>query len=246
MEHSIHINGNNHINAGNILIDVPEYCPLCEQNMNPIVFDNAVISDTSIRKDSSTNSNVFQVSFITRCTRCKHLYTNIFEVRGDVCGNSRIAKKIYYQTKMPNMDIELPENVEKISRTFVSIYTQALQAEKLNLNELVGMGLRKAVEFLIKDYAIKTHPENKQEIKEKWLGYVIENFIDDDKLKKFAKGASWIANDETHYVKEWPDKDIEDIKQYIECFINYIELKSSIADIEDMRKKREKRKTKVN
>ena len=142
------------------------------------------------------------------------------------------------------MDIELPENVEKISRTFVSIYTQALQAEKLNLNELVGMGLRKAVEFLIKDYAIKTHPENKQEIKEKWLGYVIENFIDDDKLKKFAKGASWIANDETHYVKEWPDKDIDDIKQYIKCFITYVEWELTADGFETMQQQRNEKKKK--
>lgn len=246
MEHSIHINGNNHVKNCDVLIDVPEYCPLCEQNMSPIVFDNAVISDTSIRKDSTTGSRVFQVSFIARCTRCKHLYTNIFEIYEDVYGNPHIAKKIYYQMKKPNIDIKLPKTIEKISPKFVKIYTQALQAEKLNLDELAGMGLRKAIEFLIKDYAIKMHPEKEQEIKNLFLGKVISEFIEDNTLKELADGAVWIANDETHYVKEWPDKDIEDIKQYIECFMNYIELKSSIADIEDMRKKREERKTKAN
>lgn len=246
MEHSIHINGNNHIDAGNILIDVPEYCPLCEQNMNPIVFDNAVISDYPIRKDSTTGSGVFQVSFIARCTRCKHLYTNIFDISENNYGSLSIDRTVYHQTKTPNINIKLPEVIKKISPKFVKIYTQALQAEKLNLDELAGMGLRKAIEFLIKDYAIKMHPEKEQEIKNLFLGKVISEFIEDNTLKELADGAVWIANDETHYVKEWPDKDIEDIKQYIECFINYIELKSSIADIEDMRKKREKRKTKVN
>lgn len=240
MEHSIHINGNNHIDAGNISIDVPERCPLCEQNMSPIVFDKAVISDYPIATGSG--SDVFQVSFIARCTRCKHLYTNIFNVSKNNYGFLSIDNAVYHQTKTPNINIKLPEVIKKISPKFVKIYTQALQAEKLNLDELAGMGLRKAIEFLIKDYAIKNNRENEQKIKSQYLGNTIKEFIDDNDLQILAEGATWIANDETHYAIEWPNKDIEDIKKYIECFIGHIELKSNIADIQDMREKRKRRK----
>lgn len=248
MEYNFKIVADLHFAESNLMVNIPEQCPICGKNMMPYVrTDIVTVSDRPIRNTGT--SHVYQASFITRCTHCFHLYTNIFEIYPDNQYRPQIFKGVYFEyfeTRMPTVNVKLPEIINSISPKFVKIYTQALQAEKLNLDELSGMGLRKAIEFLIKDYAIKMHPEKEQEIKNLFLGKVISEFIEDNTLKELADGAVWIANDETHYVKEWPDKDIEDIKQYIECFINYIELKSSIADIEDMRKKREKRKTKVN
>nr|WP_321316049.1 hypothetical protein [uncultured Ligilactobacillus sp.] len=242
MEENIYINGNAHIKECHMLVDVPEYCPMCEHNMCPIILSNAIISDVPIIKKSAISSDIYQVSFIARCTKCRHLYTNIFEVYPDNQYRPQILKDVYFEIRMPTVNVELPEIINSVSPKFVKIYTQALQAEKLNLDELAGMGLRKAIEFLIKDYAIKNNPKSKEDIKKYFLSKVINDFIEDNTLKKLAEGAVWIANDETHYVKEWPNKDINDIKQYIKCFINYIELKSNIADIEDMRQQRNEKK----
>lgn len=37
-----------------------------------------------------------------------------------------------------------------------------------------------------------------------------------------AKGASWLGNDETHYVRKWKDKDISDLKKMIELTVYWI------------------------
>jgi hypothetical protein len=54
-----------------------------------------------------------------------------------------------------NFDAE----IKALSPSFVSIYEQASSAEGYRLEDIAGPGYRKALEFLIKDYAISTGPE---------------------------------------------------------------------------------------
>ena len=37
-----------------------------------------------------------------------------------------------------------------------------------------------------------------------------------------AKGAVWIGNDETHYVRKWIDKDISDMKRLIDLTLYWM------------------------
>ena len=39
-----------------------------------------------------------------------------------------------------------------------------------------------------------------------------------------AKGATWLGNDETHYVKKWENKDITDLKNLIDLTLAWIGL----------------------
>ena len=38
-----------------------------------------------------------------------------------------------------------------------------------------------------------------------------------------AKRATWLGNDETHYYKKWPEKDISDLKILIQLTVNSID-----------------------
>lgn len=62
---------------------------------------------------------------------------------------------------------------KNISPSFYEIYDQALIADYYGLTQLVGVGLRKSLEFLIKDYCIKSHPEESQIIKNRTLSQLI-------------------------------------------------------------------------
>lgn len=42
---------------------------------------------------------------------------------------------------------------------FASLYRQALAAEGYGLTDISGMGFRKALEFLVKEYAIRRFPQ---------------------------------------------------------------------------------------
>jgi len=91
------------------------------------------------------------------------------------------------------------------------------------LDQITGVGYRKALEFLIKDYAIKNNPSEEKSIKKTPLMQVINKHIGDTNIKNVAKRAVWLGNDETHYIRVWEDKDLSFLKQLIDLTIHWIE-----------------------
>ena len=65
----------------------------------------------------------------------------------------------------PIKDLKVPNGktppVDEPSK-FADIYFESLKAEKLGLSEIAGMGFRKAVEFLVKDWAIHLKPSDRE------------------------------------------------------------------------------------
>lgn len=43
-------------------------------------------------------------------------------------------------------------------------------------------------------------------------------------IKEMAKRAVWLGNDETHYVRKWEDKDIQDLKNLIDLTVYFISM----------------------
>lgn len=115
--------------------------------------------------------------------------------------------------------------VKTISPEFVSIYNQAYHAEQIKLNQICGVGYRKALEFLVKDYLIsKEEDEQKKEsIKSKFLNNCIQENVQSENIKNVAKRAVWLGNDETHYVRKWADKDVSNLKHLIDLTVRWIE-----------------------
>lgn len=104
--------------------------------------------------------------------------------------------------------------VTKEPSKFVEIYRQALTAEFKGLNEIAGIGFRRAFEFLIKDFAIMEHPNEKAEIMTLLLVPVIKKFYPPDYLPIMER-AAWLGNDETHYERKHPSYNLSDLKRVI-------------------------------
>jgi hypothetical protein len=67
------------------------------------------------------------------------------------------------------------------------------------------------------------------------LANCIATCIDDDKIKQMAKRAAWLGNDETHYVRKWADKDLNDLKNLISLTRHWIEMDQLTKDfVKDM------------
>ncbi|WP_314973127.1 hypothetical protein [Comamonas testosteroni] len=115
------------------------------------------------------------------------------------------------------------EEIEKLSPNFIEIYSQSEEAQSRGLLQICGIGYRKALEFLIKDYCINLHPNQESQIKSKLLSNCINEHINDTNIKIVAERAAWLGNDEAHYVKKWIDKDISDLKTLIKLSLNWIE-----------------------
>ena len=105
---------------------------------------------------------------------------------------------------------------------FTRIYNQALAVEGIGYDQLCGVGYRKALEFLIKDYCISKNPDRSDEIKKKFLGTCIDSFVTDPNTKSCAKRATWLGNDETHYNREWTALGVQDLKTLIQLTLYWI------------------------
>jgi Domain of unknown function (DUF4145) len=93
----------------------------------------------------------------------------------------------------------------------------------MELDQLFGRGLRKALEFLLKDYAISENPDKAEHIKQMQLAQCIGQFVSDTNIKECAKRAAWLGNDETHYTRKWETKDITDLKLLVRLTVNWID-----------------------
>jgi hypothetical protein len=121
--------------------------------------------------------------------------------------------------------------IAEVSPTFVSIYEQAVSAENYGLVDVAGPGYRKALEFLIKDYAISLHPASEAEIKTLQLVPVIVKFLPGETLPVVSTRAAWLGNDETHYERRWVDKDLDDLKRLISATVHFITMQRLVADL---------------
>ncbi|WP_339803961.1 DUF4145 domain-containing protein [uncultured Marinobacter sp.] len=117
-----------------------------------------------------------------------------------------------YVYPAPVLGTQLERGLEDISPGFVEIYAQVQEAEALGLDSLVGVGYRKALEFLIKDYLISKNPDDEHKISRMLLAQCIRKYVTDPNIKDCADRAVWLGNDEAHYVRKWSDRDIEDLK----------------------------------
>jgi len=178
------------------------------------------------------------IEILYQCTNedCKKGFIAYFEKAGTASMNDQTPKYRYLKSMQGSYKTRhFSEIINEISPKFQLIFNQANNAEEFGLNEIAGMGFRKALEFLIKDYIIKNKPDLEDEIKSKFLGRCINENIKDIKLKETAKRAVWLGNDETHYVRKWDDRDITDLKQLIQITIHWIEMESMTANfISDM------------
>ena len=189
-----------------VTIDTPSKCPHCGRTMSPQYVGQSTSSEEASILDNGRFAVIFRCSF-EDCLK----YFVIEYINDDY----ESASMVDY-TYRPPIKVKLPENIEKVSPVFIEIYSQATIAESEALNQIAGVGYRKAAEFLIKDYAISKNKDDEEKIKAIMLGQVIAEYLNDfPKIQVLAKSVAWIGNDETHYVRRHDNKDIQDLKKFI-------------------------------
>jgi len=117
-------------------------------------------------------------------------------------------------------ELQSPDGVPS---RFEKIYLESLIAEQKGISEIAGMGFRKAIEFLVKDWAINQKPEECEKIKESTLMEVINNHMINGETKEILKRAVWLGNDHAHYDPYHIDYDIHDLKRLIKLFIGQLD-----------------------
>ncbi|GGN67678.1 DUF4145 domain-containing protein [Oceanobacillus indicireducens] len=184
------------------------HCSVCNTNIEPVYIGGVLIRSRP-EKDSA------ELAFQCTNIECRSLLIGYY-----VHGDERV---FHYQKTQPVKPTNkvFEEEVEEVSPNFVEIYNQSYHSEQMELHLISGIGYRKALEFLVKDYLIYLKPEDKEEILNEQLSPCI-NMLDNHTIKEIARRASWLGNDEAHYLRKWEDKDIEDLKKLIEVTVYFI------------------------
>lgn len=192
-----------------ISFDAPDSCPLCHNGVEP-KFLAAIWCSEGRRVEAAY-----------RCPKrsCQGMFIGVYR---DLHG-AAVQWSLHYVTPSVPVLPRYPESVIKLSPRFVEIMGQVAAAEARKLDQLVGMGMRKAIEFLMKDFAIQEHPDQKVNIEKGELAWVIGQYIQDGNINAVAKRAAWLGNDETHYLRRWADRDITDLQKLVQLTVNWIE-----------------------
>lgn len=192
--------------------EVPSECPHCGRSMRPpYLLDKAFCSAQGSEYRNAELVELFQCTY----SDCQKYFIQVFKI---VSRETRgyETKPIHYDYSHNFVKASIPDRVETVSPSFVQIYSQSVQAENSGLDEIAGIGYRKALEFLIKDYAIKAFPDREQAIKNAYLGKVIADELDEfPRLKNLAKAANWIGTDQTHYIQKFSGADLQSMKSFI-------------------------------
>ena len=193
--------------------DYPNQCPICNNSISPG------------NKMEFVNNDIKMVFILFICPACGKGFVTHYEL-----GNNSLLYNgySYNEARLTNSYPVIPAQhifddcIKNLSPEFCDIYNQAHSAECYGLKDISGMGYRKALEFLIKDYSIYRNQKDKAEIEKMNLSQVIDKYIDGDKLHTLAKASTWIGNDETHYIKKIENKDVNDLKRFISAVVAYI------------------------
>jgi hypothetical protein len=188
----------------------PDFCPVCGKGIEPIdPHWAAAIGDYAIERVLACPRHSCQSLFIARYRKNRY------------SGYYFLGQCVPTEPK----GYSAPQELEQISPDFCAIYSEAQKAEQLGLALICGPGYRKALEFLMKDYlsAQQTTAEAKATIARSPLMNCISNFVTDSRIKTTAERATWLGNDETHYVRKWEDKDLQDLKKFIQLTVYWIQ-----------------------
>ncbi|GAA5521505.1 hypothetical protein LQ318_07120 [Aliifodinibius salicampi] len=194
----------------------PDECPICHHGIEPEEISFHVIEVGDVMR-----SDILQIFY--RCPRrdCQNSFIGSYRkstVGARVRGPFRLNSTAPQRTKR----LSFHKEIEDLSEDFVEIYSQAHIAEQKNLLQICGPGYRKALEFLVKDFAVNENPDDEENIRKTYLSTCINNYIDDANIKSCAERAAWLGNDETHYTRKWEDKDLQDLKILIELTEGWI------------------------
>lgn len=190
----------------------PDVCPHCKKGIFPKLLDS-YYNETDF-----DSSSLFAVFF---CPVCEECFIGVYDLYSDLASYSKTNLSAVFPSASDRK--EFSNGITDLSPSFIKIYNQSLCAESNMLYEVCGLGYRKALEFLIKDYAIHLFPNDEDAIKKKQLSPCIKEYINDSRIKSLATASAWIGNDETHYIRKHDDYCISHLKSFINAVVTFID-----------------------
>lgn len=187
----------------------PRYCPICSTPQE------------GRREDSklwALGNGKYYGTVMYTCNSCNKRYLATYDL--DV--PSKTGK---FSSFHPALAVEYENDLlEPVSQKFINAYSQALRAEHAGDIDLAGMGYRKALECLLKDFAITELGVDISAVEKLSVYDVIGKYYDND-IQVSADVVRILGNDYTHYESKHPETDFNVLKRYMDIFVALIETK---------------------
>jgi len=198
-------------------IGPPDECPVCHRHIE------AKFLELVIYNPGFANPHELQVVFQCPSHTCQSVFIAYYARLGlpgpFAFGGCRPFS--------PQCD-ECSAEIKQLSPGFCEIFQQAQIADAMGLHQICGLGYRKALEFLLKDYAISVEQAQADEIKASHRlvgkGSILNAYITDRRIQAVGERAVWLGNDEAHYDRRWEDKDVGDLKRLLAATVHWIEI----------------------
>lgn len=202
-----------------ITIQIPKTCPLCGIGNNPT---NNEAGKLEIQEG-------YIITLHHRCPSCKKYHmTNQEYLRQS---DETTMALVYPNKVVTDIDRLFIDHAPR----FVEFYSEAIEAEKMGLENIAGTGYRSAIECLIKDYALDFGLDDKEYLSSPKLSFnnAIDRYIKDDELLKGALHfIREVGNDYTHWDKN-SSISLLTMKHYVEIIIQIFKPKFMMKYLPD-------------
>lgn len=191
-------------NYKEITIEIPKTCPNCGVGNNPNNHCQISYDDFAI--------------YSHFCSPCKKYH---YTVQGEMTNDERKLLFFYPNKATVNIDSIFIEHAPR----FTEFYSEAVEAEKLGLENIAATGYRSAIECLIKDYALDFNLATREEISKLILNNAIDSYLKDDELlQRTLHFIRKIGNHYTHWDKD-TDISLSTLKNYVDIIVSIFKSK---------------------
>lgn len=216
MDNKVAVKNNHDSKTVELHYTVDTVCPICKAKILPVYIASSM--------NTESTASVFNY-----CQNCHETFVTQYKIRINTQQYSSAkytadSLNVIYSEPNRFKRVSFDNELERLSPKFIEIYNQALAAETSKLGEIAGLGYRKALEFLVKDYAISLKPSEEEKIKDMPLAKCIKTYIDNQRITELAEKSVWLGNDQAHYVKKQSDYDIADMKQFIQALVYFVSM----------------------
>lgn len=194
-----------------LTIQIPQSCPLCGIGNNPTTHE--------VGRLEIQEGYVFTLHH--RCPACKKYHMTNQEYLNQ---DDKTTMILVYPNKVV---IDIDNLFIEHAPRFVEFYSEAVEAEKMGLENIAGTGYRSAIECLIKDYALAFELDDKEYLSDPKLTFnnAIDRYVkNDDLLKGALHFIRTVGNGYTHWNKS-TSISLPQLKNYVDIIIQIFKSK---------------------
>lgn len=214
-----------------------EQCPICH------VYGSMEFVNSTHVTSQAKGKNTYIAFFL--CNACHRIYAVSYsdvplssfmyaKATNPVPCISVNATYTPYEPPLPKLnDIFNTVHFEK----FRGAYRDLCLAKAYQIDGLVGMAYRRAIEYLVFDYLIRFENITVGELANKGLEKIITTNFQGDDISEFGQKAAWLGNDFTHYFNKHPEYSINDLATLFDYFLADVQKKIVLKKAKEIPRK---------